>query len=100
MSSSNSDEEKGELEDIEEKRSCICCLFCMFLDFLSFRWLFARGTSLRMCQCALFLANIFMIYGYIVLVNDVIAHSYDAVGAGPDYHGTPFIVDKTQRFYE
>lgn len=73
-------------------RECIYCL--------------SRNGTLRLMYCLIVLAGLILAHGYIVLINDLIAHSYASREARGLYtmgdkemHGTPHVIEQTQRFY-
>lgn len=72
----------------------VCCPSWVLRD--------VRWTSMhQLLYCIILISILSLAYGYIILINDVIAHSYEvreARGIGA-HHGSPFIIKETQNFY-
>ncbi len=91
----------GSEEDYEheetEKSDCFVWLICTLWKCITLQWLCPTTgayTWLRLMCCVVVVAGFVLAYGYIVMINDLIAHSYET-----PTHGTPHVVHETQVFY-
>jgi hypothetical protein len=95
-------------DSYEREEGYIRTIFRCFLSpcYCNIRYCIRCITQRRTVYCLILSAVILMAYGYVVLINDVIAHSYEAREArglsgrrGAGIHGSPHVIEQTQRFY-
>jgi hypothetical protein len=97
-----------EFHKLQKKDKWWIMLFkCFFFPcYCNSKYCFRCFSNMKTMQSIVLLAILVMVYGYVVLINDVIAHSYEAREArglpgraGHGIHGTPHVIEQTQRFY-
>jgi hypothetical protein len=107
-----SEESDEEEEDKREEQGCASECLAFLWECILFPWYcnlkrcMRRLPRLRKMYCMVVLAGFGLAYGYIVLINDLLAHSYEVREARGLYgvgdrgiHGTPHVIEQTQRFY-
>lgn len=103
------DVEKGvpKHEKGEEDGCCLSLVKCLLCPcYCNVRHCSRCLARHRTVYCLIALASLVMAYGYIVLINDFILHSYQArearglpVPGAYGIHGPPHVIEKTQWFY-